>query len=288
MKYNISKIWTASLELMAKNPIVVLPFMIIAFFESIALELIYFSTRPPISALADPIIRKFFGEPFVHYPGNLLILTKLFYYAQVVLYISISVALLAASVNMFKNIKEGLPVRLDAMLKNSVKRYFEYFGYGCIIIILLFISNKAETFLFSKIMLRMGNLLPQSVMSIFPIGMMLIIFITNVIIYTLLISTVPLMVIEKRPLLKSCGLSIYVSVRNFSKIFPLVLLPFAVYMPFTLLKSFPGQLADKLFPEINLYITFLSIVVTIFVDCFMILCVSQWLIDNRKESRPVK
>ena len=105
MKYSITKNWMSSLELMAKRPVVMLPFIIIAFLEGIALELIYFATRFPLSAVANPIIRKFFGEPLIHYPGNLLILSKLFYYTQIVLFASIGTTLTAMAVNMFKNIK---------------------------------------------------------------------------------------------------------------------------------------------------------------------------------------
>ena len=270
---------------MTKRPIVILPFIIIGFLESAALELLYFATRPPLSAIADPVIRKFFGEPFIHYPGHLLILPKLFYYAQVALYAAVSVALMAVSVNIFKNIKEGPHVRLDAMFKNVIKRYFGYLAYGCLIVITLFLSNKAEIFLFSKVIFKLSSLLPQGVLTALSFSLIFVLFITNVIIHTLLISTIPLMVIEKKTLLKSCGLSIYMGIRNFFKIFPLILLPFIIYLPFTLLKSFPNELADKTFPEINILVTFAGIIVTIFVDCFMLLSVSQWLIDNRKGAR---
>lgn len=283
-KNSIIKIWMASLELMVKKPIVILPFIIVAFFEGIALELIYFSTRFPISVAARPIIRKFFGEPFLHYPSNLIILGKLFYSAQIVIYIFISVAMMAIAINIFNNIKHGLPIKMGALVKNAGKRYFAYFTYGCAIVALLFLSDKVETFVFSKIMFKVGRFIPQYLLAMLPLCLMLVLFITSVIIYTLMISTVPLMVLGKKPLLKSCGLSIWIGARNFFKIFPLILLPFIVYLPFTLIKSFPKELADKTFPEANLLINVISVIVTVFVDCFMVLSVSQWLVENKKES----
>ena len=282
MRYNITKYWRSSLELMAKKPIVILPFVIIAFFEGLALELIYFAARPPISAVAGPVIRKFFGEAFIHYPGNLIVLPRIFYYAQVAIYVSIGVMMSAITVNIFKNLREGLPVRMNALLKNAGKRYFGYFIYGCLIMVLLFLSSKAETFLFTKIIGKLSHFLPKYALTILSFGSILLLFITSVIIYTLMISTVPLMVLEKKSFLKSCGISVLTGARSFLKIFPLILLPFIVYLPLTILKGIPEQLADKTFPGMNLLVIAFGTIITIFVDCFVILCVSGWLVDNRK------
>lgn len=282
MKYNITRYWSKAAELMAKKPIVILPFVIVAFLESIALELVYFSVRPPLSKVFEPVIRKFFGEMLIHYPGNLIILPKLFYYAQVAIYLSVGVMLTAIAVNIFKNTSEGLPVRFDAMLKNAAKRYFGYFGYGCIIMAVLFLINQSESFVLSKIMNRLGNVLPQSANMLIYSGFMATLFITTVIIYSFLISTVPLMVLEKKSLFKSLLSSICLGARNFFKIFSLILPSFVIYLPFTILKSLPVAIADRAFPEVNFIIIALGIIATIFIDCFMILCVSEWLIDNKK------
>ena len=285
MKNNISKYWVASLELMAKKPIVILPFIFIAFLEGVAIEFIYFASRWPLSVLAKPVIRKFFGEQFLHYPGNLLILPKLYYYAEVLLYVSASALLTAMAVNIFKNITEGLPVRPGVMFKNAVKRYFAYFAYGCLVTIILFFLNKGEMFLFSKAMARLSRFLPGPALTALSFGFMIFLFITTIIVYTFLISAIPLMVLGKKSLVKSLGLSIYIGARNFLNIFALIFMPFILYLPFTVLKSFTNNLVDKTFPEISLLITAAGVVMTIFVDCFMILSVSQWLLENRKESK---
>ena len=72
---------------MVKRPIVILPFFIIAFLEGLALELIYFSSRKPLLFIAGPIIRKFSGEPSLHYPINLVKLPRFVYYGQIFIYI---------------------------------------------------------------------------------------------------------------------------------------------------------------------------------------------------------
>jgi hypothetical protein len=285
MKHGVRKNWAETFNLMVKNPIVLMPFVFIAFLEILALEFLYFSPRAPLSYITSPIIRKFFGEAAIHYPANLLILAKLFYYLQIAIYISIGVMLSAAAVNIFNNIKMGLPVRLGVMLKNSAKRYFGYFAYGCLVMTALFLLNKMDVMLFPKAARLIGKLLPQISPVFLYSGFTLFQFLGSVVVYTLLISVVPLMVIEKRPFLKSCILSIYMGVRNFFGIFSLILLPFIIYLPLSILKNFPGQLADKLFPEANLFVLIAGSILTIFVDCFVILCASQRLLDSRREPK---
>ena len=112
-KTNIRKIWVAAFEVMVKRPIVILPFFIIAFFEGLALQLIYFSTRKPILLIAAPIVRKFSGEPFLHYPFNLAKLPRYFYYSRIFIYVFAGVFLAAISVNIFLLWKPAFhPIRI--------------------------------------------------------------------------------------------------------------------------------------------------------------------------------
>ncbi|MDP3789263.1 MAG: hypothetical protein Q8R48_02550, partial [Candidatus Omnitrophota bacterium] len=70
MKYNIRKNWISTFEALSNNPVIFTPFIFIAFLECLVLEISYFSARFPLSSIFAPIIRKFFGEQFLHYPGN--------------------------------------------------------------------------------------------------------------------------------------------------------------------------------------------------------------------------
>jgi uncharacterized membrane protein len=55
------------------------------------------------------------------------------------------------------------------------------------------------------------------------------------------------------------------------------------YLPFVVLKSFPAQLADKLFPEVNALVIVGGIVVSIFADCFLVLSAAQRVYDRSKD-----
>ncbi len=286
MNYSIRKNWISSFDLIKTKPILLLPFVFIAFFESLALELIYFSTRKPISVIANPIIRKFFGENFLHYPGSLLLLPKLFYYAQVTVYIFIGVFLVGISVNILKNIKAKLPLKTGALIKNAVKRYLSFVIFGIVMIFSMTLIKNADTFLFIKLVRFISKYLPQVATEIYFIGLSLFLFLSNVILQVFLVLTVPIMVIQKKSLIRALGGSIYLGFRNFFSIFGLVFLPFLVYLPIMLLKSISPQLADKTFPEISLYIVGAGIIIAVFVDCFITICAAQFLLETTSSPKP--
>lgn len=286
MSYNIRKNWVASFGLIIEKPIVILPFIIIAFLESLALELIYFSSRKPLSYIVNPIIRKFSGEVFVHYPGNLLILPKLFYYAQIVIYIFIGVLLTAVSVNIVKNIRMTLPLKAKALINNAFRRYISFFVFGAVVIVFMLLLKKVDIFIFAKGMGLVSKHLPQILLKLSPFILTLFLFLSNIILQTFLVLAVPIIVIKKESLFKALGSSINLGWRNFVTIFTLIFLPFLVYLPITLLKTGSSRLINKTFPEINLYIAAAGIILTALVECFVVVCASQFLLD--KEEAKIK
>jgi hypothetical protein len=284
MKNSVRKNWMDSLKLMAEKPVIIMPFIIIAFLESLALEIIYFFPRHPLSILFNPIIRKYFGESYLHYPGNLFVVPNLYYYAEVAIYIFIGVALSAISINIFKNIKANIPLTTAALIKNVFKKYVSFILFGILIILLSVLIERVDRFIYTKIMRLIAEEFPNAVGKFYSTGLALFLYVSNIILQVFLVLTIPIIVIEKKSLIKALGRSIYLGLRNFFGIFVLLLLPFVVYLPVVLLKSGLAALADKTFPEIVLLVTVTSIVIAIFIDCFMIICVSHFLWNNEKQS----
>ena len=279
-KYSIKKNWISSFDVIRRKPALLIPFIIIGFCEGIALEIAYFSTRNPLSHILTPIIRKFFGEQFAHYPGNFLALSGLFYYGQIVIYIAAGAALTAATVNIFKNLKENLPVKAKAVFKNVSKAYPSFLGYGIIVIICLTLIGKVDDFVFVKSMRLASRFLPHGILSIAPVLNALLVFLSNLVFQAFIILTVPVIVIKKKRLFKALLHGITLSVRNFPAILGLISLPFLLYYPIIFLKSISAQLISVTFPEIAALITGVGIFVSIFVDCFIIVCATRWLLDK--------
>lgn len=268
--------------MMIKQPVVIMPFIIIAFLECLALEAAYFAGRSPISIITGPIIRKFFGEQFLHYPGCLILFPKLFYYFQILIYVFAGIFLSAICVNIFKNTRDRLPVRTNAMVKNAAKAYISFSGCGVIIVVLMLLLKKADIFVFTEFVKILSKIGMQISAQSYYAGLTLVIFISNIVLQAFVLLTIPIMVIGKKSMLKAFSESVILCFRNFTTVFTLIFLPFFAYLPLTLLKSFSTEIAEKTFPEINLYLIFIDVIAVIFLDCFVVICASRFLIDKCK------
>ena len=286
MKYSIKQNWLKSLDFIVTNPIVLLPFTIIALVEGIMLEFIYFSTRRPISLIAGPIIRKFFGEQFLHYPDSLLLAPSLLYYLQIGIYCVAGVFLAAISINIFKTINSNATLKPNVLIKNSANRYLSFIGYGILSVILIFLLKRLDLFILSRIHKLCVGYAPNFTAKVWPFATTFFFFLTNIILQTFLILTVPIIVLRKRPLLKALFESISTGLRNFPGIFTMIFLPFLFYLPISILKTkdILLRLADMTSPEICIYLTGAGIIVSIFVDCFVTICAAQFLLDREGKS----
>lgn len=268
--------------MMFKHPELLLPFIFIAFFETLALELIYFCNRFPLSKVAAPIIKKFFGEAYLHYPAHLMIVPGLFYYAQVVIFIFAGTMLTAIAVNIFKNILEKLPIKENAMLRNAAKRYGALVVYGVILMALMAFLKPLDSFVFTKGFHLLQRLIPRIPAQMGDIGFAALLFLTNLLLQAIFIASIPYMILEKKGLFKAVLASVLLFIRNIGTIIVLIGLPFLVYLPVVAMKSISGRLAEATFPEIILAVTFLGSVISIFVDSFIVICVCRYITDRSK------
>jgi len=285
IKYNIRKNWIDAASLIAKRPIVLMPFVIIAFLEALALEILYFSPRFPVSLVMSPVVRKFFGEQFIHYPGNFLLLPKIFYYAQVIIYVSIGVFLTSIAVQIVKNIKEKLPLKPRALIQNAAKRYLSLFLYGIIVIVMLTLAQKTNQLVLSKAAHFIASHFPKFPPDLLSFATTVSTFLSSIIIQAFLVLTIPIIVIEKRSFLKSLIKSLYLGFCNFPTVFTLIFLPFLVYLPVSVMKSFSAALVDKTFPEMSAYVTVSGIIISVILDCFIITCMTQFFLDTEKNKK---
>lgn len=281
MPYNIRKNWLSAFDLIKEKPVTLLPFVIVAFLEGLAVEIIYFLPRKPISIILGPIIRKFFGEPCLHYPNDLILLPRIFYYAQMVIYVFMGVFLTAVCVNIVKNIKTQLPLKTKAIVKNAMARYFSFLIYGILMITLTYLVWRTDKFIFYKYMGLIQNHVPQIMIKLAPLKLALFLFISNVLMQVFTLFVVPIIVIEKKSFPKALAGSVYMGARYFPRIFKLIFLPFLLYLPLSLLKSVLPKLVDKTVPEITVFITAAGIIIAIFIDCFITVCAAQFLLEKK-------
>ncbi|MDE2028896.1 MAG: hypothetical protein KGJ11_10200, partial [Candidatus Omnitrophica bacterium] len=58
------------LTLLSRHPVIFYPLVISIFLQLLALEILFFAPRPPLSVFFGPLISRVWGPAYVHYPYN--------------------------------------------------------------------------------------------------------------------------------------------------------------------------------------------------------------------------
>ena len=277
--------WIKAFETLVSKPALLGPFIIIGFISALALEMIYFFPRKPLMYIFNPIVSKFYGEVFVHYPGSMLILPNLFHVMRLVIYALIGAFLTAVTVSMLKGYRTKASVNLNTTLKNAAKRYSSFFLYGVMISVLVSVIRKVDMFLLQRMLAPVAEFAPNTTLRLFPVISQLFIFFTNFIAQIFLVCVIPIIVFKNKSFLKALGESVAFGLKNFFPFLLLLVLPFSLYLPLVLVNLQPLKLVEATFPEIYLYVSAISIILSIFVDCYIIVCVSQFYLEKNMGKR---
>lgn len=284
LRYNIRRNWVDVAGLIGKHPVVLLPFLYVAFFELLILETAYFASMRPLAVLTAPIIRKFLGEEFLHYPGSIYAVPQLFYYADMAIYIFLSVYMTAVSVGMFKKIKAGLPVKVGAVAGSVSKRYAALVLFGTLMIGLMVAAKKVDMLVLKKLVNMAGQTVSYGmIVNGYLLLLPLSIFIVTAVLQAFTIITVPAIVMRGTSFLQAVRKSVSFGLRNFFTLFSLIFVPFLAYLPVIALKSRATELSARSFPGLCILLTAAGVLVSVIVDPFILLCASQFLLDTEKK-----
>jgi len=282
MKTNITKYWFSALEFITIKPVILLPFVFTAFLEGLALEIIYFYPKKPLSLLINPIVVKFYGENFTHYPDNLILLPNLFYSAQLFIYVAASIFFIAVAMHILKYAKADSAIKAGTVIKEAGSRYPAYLMYGIIMIALLFAVKKLDMMILSWFFKWVVGFAPNTAPKLLPAVTTVFVFASNIIMQALFILVVPIMVLKRQSLWKAMLESVFLGLRHFSSIFVLILIPYTILLPVLLLKGYSLKLVTMTFPEINLVLAVVGVVLAIFIDCFVVVSAAHLLLDKGK------
>ncbi|MFA5118262.1 MAG: hypothetical protein WC695_05360 [Candidatus Omnitrophota bacterium] len=265
---SLKKVYNNTFSLLKHNKLLFIPFAIFTILELLALIFIYISPRMPFVIVLGPPIKAFFGERFLHYPMNFVLIPKLAGITRTVLSILAGSYLSAVAVQVISNLYEKRAVRMINVFKASFRKYAAFFLVVLIITIIFqgalqlpsvglrkYFLTGHKTLLFLKPAMWFGPLLSS------------ISFLISVLIQACFAYVIPVLVIEKvnpfKALLKSCGLF-------FKSFFPTIVLvgiPMLAYVPIIILQYNTLLIINKFYPELVLFIAFLNVLITsLFVD----------------------
>jgi hypothetical protein len=267
---NLFSTWKETFALLNKRPKIIIPFLVTGILNIIAIYLLYYAPQRPVSFVLGPPIIRFFGEKFLHYPTNFLILPKLVNYAELAIGALFGMLMTAVAVHMIWDVKNGERALFFVNLIRSLKRYIS-------LLVIWGISFGILTGV-SKILSKTPAL------KTIPKGQFITLyFFIAVLINMLLIYAVPLLIIKKRNLFGALSHSIVVLAKSFFTTLILVAVPSLFYLPVIMAKSKTVTLIDKFFPEIILTVLITGVIVSIISELIITTSITVLFLNKEKE-----
>ncbi len=251
----VGLIWAMTFRTLRRYPVIILPFLIIAFLEAIVLTLSYLAPRPPLSAVLAPIIRAFFdypfgsdagGEAFLHYPINFLLLPRLLRIGQIAIGATLGIVITAVAVRMIAQANEGSSTSWGINLRDAIFRYFTLLVFWGVVFSLGMAASRG-----------LPRLIPGQAPIIFYLSLGIIALIEVFFAYG-----VAAIMLEKKRAWRAIIRTLSIAKSTFLPTFILVLTPLIFQILLVFARGRIPQLMVRFFPEITLFVLGAGILVS--------------------------
>lgn len=239
----------------------------------------------PLRLILGPPIRTFWGERFLHYPFNFLLLPKLLNLSRMALAVVFSSLLTGAAVAMVFDVYSKKHPKLSACLKSGLKRYIHLF---------------AIVLIFTGLFYFLGKIITQGLLKYFMAGhtrllflragiwmgpiLTCINFLLALLIQSAFIYAIPILMIEEEKLIKSIVKSFILFKKLFIKTLILVGLPMLLYIPIMVLLNNSAFLISNVFPESILLVLILGgIISSLIIDPIVTISTTFLYLMNKEK-----
>lgn len=273
-------VWSVTFKMLGRYPRLLIPFFITAIFEGLVLAVLFYSPRPPFSIVFVPPVKAFFGERFLHYPNNFLVLPQLFYYGQVLATMTVGVVMFGMAMGMvYQANTEGEKVKIAGNINRSIRRYVTLAGVWLVTFIISLIILRGPRFLvvkflqptaFAKVLLQV----------LFYAGIVLVFLVEAFFIYAY-----PAIIIERRKFLGAIKRSFDISRSVFLTTIILIITPRILDVAIMVFKQHLVGLMNLTLPEITLVILAASVVVTFITDSLVFLTTANLFVLTKETEK---
>ena len=122
-----------SWDILKTSPSLATPFVLFALLEGMMLYLLFLAPQEPFARLLAPPIARFFGEQSIRYPGHLLMLPQLLYYAKLFLSFLPGMFISAYFIGLIADVKLKRKTSRRYRIKTALRRFFALlviWGFG--------------------------------------------------------------------------------------------------------------------------------------------------------------
>ncbi|MDP3919586.1 MAG: hypothetical protein Q8R76_02110 [Candidatus Omnitrophota bacterium] len=265
----VQKLPAGHFSVLSKNPTILLLFLVLALIEFAALLVLFLAPSELFSSLFAPVIRRFWGEQFLHYPENFVLLPKLFTHAHFVIVTFIGVVVSALVIKKVEgDVCGSESISILAAAGFVLRKYFKLF---IIWIAMYAVSRYAVTLV----------LLQETASIGYRFGM---IYGVGILLHSFFAFLFPSVVLSEGKFLKSVWEGLFLSIKNFFCVLLVLAVPVAVLIGFSFIKSMTRFYIELFSPESVLYVLMVGIIVSVMVDMFITTATTILFLQVRKQS----
>lgn len=255
----------SSVNTLFTNNAILFPFSIIIFVQLLILEILYFIPQWPLNVFFGPVIAKLWSVTYMHYPFNLALLPKIFYYALIPSYILFSSFFICMAIGAIIMINNDEEPKMGLIFKKLLPSY------------IYIVVTAALTFFFIKLFTQGYDVIYERAQAIRSqtgpfywlkatviVGAPYFKVLMNVLGTTLFAYVFPLLVIEKRNVFTAIVENLRFVITAPLKTFLIVCIPTMLYVLILLSRNHIPYEAQ--IPEMRVASIVLSVVVMVFID----------------------
>ena len=267
---------------------ILVPFFIVSCLLILLLGILYFAPHFPLNKIFGPIITELFGSDALSYPDFYIFLIKIFNNVELIVAVVVGSLTTAMAVFLVSRYDQSEKLNLGQSFRVCWKRYLVLVLAVGLAVFCLELMIKMPHWLFTRYFSpRRPTLLWLDAkiwaVYIMPVINFLIIAVTQ----ALFVFVIPFLVIKNKGLIRSLFLSIWLSIRKFYIVLPLVIFPLFLYLPFSFLKNNTLFLLNRMTPELVIVPLLIGsiFVNNLIIDAFVTLSVTIFFLQVTEDGK---
>ena len=251
-----------------RHPVILTPFAGLALIYSGILAAAFLAPQPPFSVVFSPLIRAFWGEQFLHYPVNLMLLPRLFDYGKCAADLFLGITMTGIAVSLILQAHEGVAPDWWTGIQRAGRRYLRLIGVWSLTLACALLAVKLASF---------TSFLTGSRKFVFAAELL-----SAAAVQMVFVFAVPAIIIENRKITVSVARSVALLKRYPFATAALVVIPNLLLFPVLYIEGNPVNIVERMLPEAVLYLLSFRIAAVIAADCAITAASTVLLLAHRE------
>ena len=268
------------------NKEIMFPFIVICFIQLFVLEFLNFVHRAPFNTFFAPIIRKIYGEIYLHYPLNFTLLPQLFQYVQIGFYVFVSTFLIAVALKAIVELESGKETGLTfgSLAKKTLSSYVSLVLAGLLVLAVILLSFKLFDKIYARaVLISATGGIKFAVKAVIIYGKPFFYLLLNAISTALFAYVIPIIIVDKRKIFSAVWMNFKMLFKAPWFTFCIVAVPYLFLLPVLLLK-YINFLGNE-YPEIKFWLLVVDVLIMVAIDAVVYTSLTMFYIIKKGEAR---